>query len=118
MSDTSANATPAHIGIIMDGNGRWAKKRGLPRSAGHVRGAEVFQTITRHCQKLGIKALTVYAFSTENWSRPQSEVNSIMSLLRKYFKDAFGFMDENIKIKFIGEKEHLDDDIIKELCIH
>ncbi len=104
---------PQHIGIIMDGNGRWAKKRLLPRNAGHVKGAEVFQAITRHCEKIGVKALTVYAFSTENWSRPKEEVDSIMSLLRKYLHDAFGFKGENIKINFIGERTRLDSDIIE-----
>ena len=104
---------PEHIGVIMDGNGRWAKKRLLPRNAGHIKGAEVFQTITRHCEKLGVKALTVYAFSTENWGRPQEEVDAIMNLLRKYLHDAFGFKDENIKINFIGERSRLDDDIVK-----
>ena len=103
---------PKHIGIIMDGNGRWAKKRFLPRTAGHTKGAEVFRTITRHCQKRGIKALTVYAFSTENWSRPESEVHAIMNLLRRYLDDAFGFKDENIRIKFIGERSRLDSDIV------
>lgn len=103
---------PKHIGIIMDGNGRWAKKRFLPRTAGHTKGAEVFRTITRHCQKRGIKALTVYAFSTENWSRPESEVRAIMNLLRRYLDDAFGFKDENIRIKFIGERSRLDSDIV------
>lgn len=103
---------PAHIGIIMDGNGRWAKKRHLPRTAGHSKGAEVFQKITRHCEKLGVKALTVYAFSTENWSRPQEEVDAIMNLLRRYLKDAFGFKDENIKINFIGDRTRLAQDIV------
>lgn len=110
--ENSARAIPAHIGIIMDGNGRWAKKRGLPRTAGHYRGAEVFQRITRHCEALGVKALTVYAFSTENWSRPQEEVDSIMNLLRKYLDDAFGFKDENIKIIFIGDRAKLSGDIV------
>lgn len=107
---------PAHIGIIMDGNGRWAKKRLLPRTAGHAKGAEVFQTITRHCQKRGIKALTVYAFSTENWSRPEGEVRSIMNLLRRYLDDAFGFKDENIRIKFIGERDRLERDIVDKMA--
>ncbi len=113
MSDNNQQTVPNHIAIIMDGNGRWAKKRGLPRTAGHFKGAEVFQKITRHCEKIGVKALTVYAFSTENWSRPLSEVESIMNLLRKYLKDAFGFKGENIKITFIGERQRLDDDIVK-----
>lgn len=104
---------PEHIGIIMDGNGRWAKKRLLPRNAGHVKGAEVFQTITRHCEKIGVKALTVYAFSTENWARPKEEVDAIMGLLRKYLHDAFGFKGENIKINFIGDRTRLDGDIVE-----
>ena len=71
---------PRHIGIIMDGNGRWAKKRGLPRTAGHAAGAAVFKTITRYCSRIGIQYLTVYAFSTENWKRPQQEVLSLVGL--------------------------------------
>lgn len=104
-------ALPRHIGIIMDGNGRWAKKRGLDRTEGHVVGAQVFQDITRHCEKRGIQVLTVYAFSTENWTRPQDEVDTIMELLRTYLDDAFGFKDENIKILFIGDRFRLDADI-------
>ncbi len=108
-------SVPQHIGIIMDGNGRWAKKRGLPRTAGHTKGAEVFQKITRHCEKIGVRALTVYAFSTENWSRPQGEVDAIMNLLRKYLVDAFGFKDENIRIRFIGSRERLAPDILERM---
>lgn len=106
---------PRHIGVIMDGNGRWAKRHGLPRSAGHAKGAEVFQKITRHCEKIGVKALTVYAFSTENWNRPADEVGSIMDLLRRYLKDAFGFKKDNIRIRFIGERDKLDADIVAEM---
>ena len=109
------NAVPEHIGIIMDGNGRWAKKRFLPRTAGHIKGAEVFQQITRYCQKIGVKALTVYAFSTENWSRPPEEVEAIMNLLRKYLNDADLFKDENIRIRFIGDITALADDLQKEI---
>ena len=105
---------PEHIAIIMDGNGRWAKKRSLPRSAGHAAGSKNFKTIARYCNKIGLKYLTVYAFSTENWKRPQEEVNNIMNILRDYLKDAKNFKDENIKVKFIGNLEPLDDDI-KEL---
>ncbi len=107
---------PTHIAIIMDGNGRWAKKRGLPRSAGHVAGAKTFKTIARYCNKIGIKYLTVYAFSTENWKRPQKEVDGIMNLLRDYLKDAENFKGENIRLKFIGNLEPLADDI-KELIV-
>ena len=106
---------PEHIAIIMDGNGRWAKKRFLPRTAGHIKGAEVFQQITRYCQKIGVKALTVYAFSTENWSRPPEEVEAIMNLLRKYLNDADLFKDENIRIRFIGDITALADDLQKEI---
>ncbi len=102
---------PTHIGIIMDGNGRWAKKRMLPRSAGHVAGSENFKTIARYCNKIGVKYLTVYAFSTENWKRPKAEVDGIMNLLRKYLKDSTNFKAENIKLRFIGELSVLPEDI-------
>lgn len=105
---------PRHIAIIMDGNGRWAKKRSMPRSAGHVAGAKTFKNIARYCNKIGLEYLTVYAFSTENWKRPKDEVQSIMNLLRDYLKDAENFKSDNIKVKFIGNLEPLDDDI-KEL---
>ncbi len=106
-------AVPTHIGIIMDGNGRWAKKRMLPRSAGHAAGSENFKTIARYCNKIGVKYLTVYAFSTENWKRPKQEVDGIMDLLRKYLKDSTNFKAENIKLRFIGELSVLPDDIQK-----
>lgn len=102
---------PTHIAIIMDGNGRWAKKRSLPRSAGHIAGAKTFKNIARYCNKIGLKYLTVYAFSTENWKRPKEEVDGIMKLLRDYLKDAENFKDENIKVKFLGNLEPLDEDI-------
>ncbi len=96
----------------MDGNGRWAKKRALPRTAGHVAGSENFKTIARYCNKIGIKYLTVYAFSTENWKRPSSEVDAIMNLLRDYLKDSVNFKSENIKLQFIGNLAALPEDII------
>ena len=103
---------PVHIAIKMDGNGRWAQRRGLPRAAGHSAGANTFRTITRYCNKIGIKYLTVYAFSTENWKRPKQEVDTIMELLRTYLKEALEkFKEENIKIKFIGDRTPLDRDI-------
>ena len=105
---------PRHIAIIMDGNGRWAKKRSLPRTAGHIAGAKTFKNIARYCNKIGIEYLTVYAFSTENWKRPKEEVDGIMNLLRDYLKDAENFKDENIKVKFIGDLTPLAEDI-KEL---
>ena len=103
---------PVHIAIIMDGNGRWAQKRALPRTAGHVAGSENFKTIARYCNKIGIKYLTVYAFSTENWKRPSSEVDAIMNLLRDYLKDSVNFKSENIKLQFIGNLSALPEDII------
>ncbi len=85
---------PRHIAIIMDGNGRWAKKRSLPRTAGHVAGAKTFKNIARYCNKIGLEYLTVYAFSTENWRRPKAEVDGIMNLLRDYLKDAENFKNQ------------------------
>ncbi len=102
---------PQHIAIIMDGNGRWAKNRALPRTAGHVAGAKTFKNIARYCNKIGLKYLTVYAFSTENWKRPADEVDGIMNLLRDYLKDAENFKDENIRVRFIGDRTPLADDI-------
>ena len=112
--NTAERPLPRHIAIVMDGNGRWAKKRGLPRSAGHVSGAKTFKTIARYCNKIGLEYLTVYAFSTENWKRPPEEVEGIMNLLRDYLKDAENFKEENIKVRFIGDPTPLADDI-KEL---
>ncbi len=108
-----ADRLPVHIAIIMDGNGRWAKKRGLPRSAGHSAGASTFKTIARYCNKIGIKYLTVYAFSTENWKRSQEEVDGIMNLLREYLRDSANFKDENIKLTFIGDLSRLAPDILE-----
>ena len=89
---------PRHIAIIMDGNGRWAKKRGLPRKAGHAAGAETFRTIATYAKELGLEYLTVYAFSTENWKRPEDEVSSIMGLLERYLKEAIETMAKD-KVK-------------------
>ena len=103
---------PVNLGIIMDGNGRWAKKRGLPRQAGHVTGAQVFRKITKYCEKCGVRYLTVYAFSTENWRRPQDEVEAIMNLLRQYLRESLAdFQQENIVVRFIGNREELASDI-------
>ena len=103
---------PVNLGIIMDGNGRWAKQRGLPRQAGHVTGAQVFRKITKYCEKCGVKYLTVYAFSTENWRRPQDEVEAIMNLLRQYLKESLSdFQQENIVVRFIGSRDELAEDI-------
>ncbi len=102
-----------HIAIIMDGNGRWATKRGLPRSMGHKKGAEVVKEIVRAAGEAGVKYLTLYAFSTENWNRNQEEVDTLMGLLRQYLKsDLQELQENNVRIKFIGESEMLDADIV------
>lgn len=110
--DIDKNNLPLHIGIIMDGNGRWAKKRGLPRNVGHRAGAETLKKITTYCDEIGVKAVTAYTFSTENWKRPQAEIDGIMALLREYlidYKKNLG--DKNAVIKVIGDISVLDKDI-------
>ena len=95
---------PVHVGIIMDGNGRWAKQRGLPRKMGHRAGAETFKTIVRYSNSIGIRYLTVYAFSTENWTRPQDEVNALIQLFVEYLEEALrDFLNENIRVRFMGD---------------
>ncbi len=95
---------PRHIAIIMDGNGRWAKRRGLPRTAGHKVGAEVFRRIATYCKDLGIEYLTVYAFSTENWRRPPEEIDTIMGLLKQYLLEAIDSMErDHVRLKFLGD---------------
>ena len=95
---------PRHIAIIMDGNGRWAKKRGLPRTAGHKVGAETFRKIAMYCRDLGVEYLTIYAFSTENWKRPADEVSTLMSLLKKYMQEAIDTMErDRMKLRFFGD---------------
>ncbi len=95
---------PRHIAVIMDGNGRWAKKRGLPRTAGHTAGADSFRRAARYCRKLGVEYLTVYAFSTENWKRPEDEVAGIMGLLERYLRQALRDMEkEKIRIRIFGD---------------
>lgn len=116
MSETEKKL-PEHIAIIMDGNGRWAKQRGLKRTEGHKRGAEVFREICQYCTDIGIKYVTFYAFSTENWKRSKVEVTAIMNLLRKYLDEMFERADENEEagycIKFIGSREGMPKDIVK-----
>lgn len=104
---------PEHIGIIMDGNGRWAKKRGLPRSAGHTAGAQTFRKIARYCSDIGIKYLTVYAFSTENWRRPSDEVDALMRLFKDYLQEAIrDFKDDSIVLKFIGDRSAFSPELL------
>ena len=107
---------PAHIGVIMDGNGRWAKKRGLPRSAGHSAGADSLKKIVTECNKMGIKYITVYAFSTENWKRPKEEVDYLMNLLMDYLKNAETTLaGENVVIKAIGSRKELSDELCEQI---
>ena len=108
---------PEHIGFIMDGNGRWAKNRGLERSAGHKEGAKTFRRIGEYCADVGIKYLTFYAFSTENWNRPKSEVLALMKLFKEYLREGDDRVAENdirqMRLRFIGEREKLPKDLLK-----
>ena len=99
---------PRHIAVIMDGNGRWAKKRGLPRTAGHAAGAETFRKVATYCKDIGVEYLTVYAFSTENWARPKEEVDAIMALLEKYLRESIEKMArDGIRLKIFGDASAL-----------
>ncbi len=103
---------PRHIAIIMDGNGRWAKKRGLPRTAGHKVGAETFRKIALYCKALGVEYLTIYAFPTENWKRPADEVSTLMSLLKKYMQEAIDTMErDQMKLRFFGDLSALSPEL-------
>ena len=98
------NNLPCHVAVIMDGNGRWAQKRGLPRSAGHKAGAETFRKLGTYCKNLGIDYLTVYAFSTENWKRPKDEVDGIMHLLEQYLHECIDTMEKDgNRLRFLGD---------------
>lgn len=114
MKDT--NCSIGHIAFIMDGNGRWAKKRGMPREFGHKFGAETFKKVMRHCCKRGIRATTFYVFSTENWKRPQKEVDSIMNLLDQYLDECERELKKNdIRYVFLGEKTPFSDSVQKKM---
>lgn len=103
---------PQHVAIILDGNGRWAKKRGMPRNYGHAQGSKNVERICEEAYKMGIQYLTVYAFSTENWSRPKSEVDALMKLLRDYMKTCLKTADKNrMRVRVLGDKTALDEDI-------
>ncbi|MBP3701154.1 MAG: isoprenyl transferase [Lachnospiraceae bacterium] len=105
---------PAHVAVIMDGNGRWAKKRGLPRKMGHVEGCKVVEQTVEDAARLGIQYLTVYAFSTENWKRSEDEVDALMQLFRYYAKRLLKIANENnVRVKFIGERSRFAPDIIE-----
>ena len=115
-TEADLSRLPRHIAIIMDGNGRWAKKRGLPRTAGHAAGAETFRTIATYCKDIGLDYLTVYAFSSENWKRPEEEVGAIMGLLKKYLLEAIGRMErDRVKMEFFGDLSPLTSEL-RELC--
>lgn len=103
---------PRHIAIVMDGNGRWATKRGLPRTAGHKVGTETFRKIATYCRQIGVEYLTVYAFSTENWKRSKEEVSTIMGLLKSYLEEALEKMEkEQIRLEFFGDLSRLSPDL-------
>ena len=112
LREKKPETVPKHIAIIMDGNGRWAKKRGLPRQVGHSYGAKVFKTIARYCGELGVEILTVYAFSTENWKRPAEEIGALMKLFKQYLNDALNdFLEDNIVIRVLGDTTLFSDDL-------
>ena len=103
---------PRHVAIILDGNGRWAKKRGLPRTFGHLKGCDNVEPVCKAAINLGIKYVTMYAFSTENWKRPQDEVDELMKLLAKYMKDAMKLsVKNNMRVRIIGDKSRLSDEL-------
>ena len=111
-SKEMAGRIPAHVAIIMDGNGRWAKMRGMPRTFGHTQGAKVAEQILEDADDLGIRYLTLYAFSTENWSRPAPEVKALMNLLRRYMKTSLAkCAKNNVRVRVIGDKSALDPDL-------
>lgn len=117
MAQIQKPAPPRHIAIIMDGNGRWAKKRGLPRTAGHSAGAEAFRRIANYCRTLGVQYLTVYAFSTENWKRSEEEIGGIMRLLGKYLTEALADMEKNrVRFRFFGDLTRLSPKL-QQLCL-
>lgn len=115
MSENKFSILPAHVGVIMDGNGRWAKNRGLPRKMGHIEGAKTFRRIGEYAGNLGIRHISFYAFSTENWARPEDEVNAIMKLFGDYLKEAEDRLQENlekgIRLRFLGDRSGLSDEL-------
>jgi undecaprenyl diphosphate synthase len=113
MTSEAVSTTPQHVAIIMDGNGRWAKARGLPRLAGHKQGAETVERIVRAADEIGIKILTLFAFSTENWKRPADEVSGLMGLLMQYLRSKTAEMHKNnVRLKIIGDRTRLGADIL------
>ena len=114
MIELDKNRIPQHIAIIMDGNGRWAKAKGLPRTAGHIQGVETVRAITEECVNLGVKYLTLYTFSTENWNRPAEEIRALMGLLLKNLEDEI-FMKNNVRFRVIGDQTRLPEDVQEKL---
>ena len=106
---------PKHVAIIMDGNGRWARRRGLPRKAGHIAGAKSIKSVVLHCNKIGVKVLTLYAFSTENWQRPKDEVDGLMKLIKNYLKNMRSYLKYNVKIRFFGDLSAFSEDMIDKM---
>ena len=116
--DTKSNSIPTHVAIVMDGNGRWAQNRHMPRSMGHARGASIVRGLVEHCSHLGIKYLTLFAFSTENWRRPRDEVSTIMELFIKYLeKELNNLSQSGVRFKLIGDIS-LFDKLLQEKIIH
>jgi len=106
-------SVPKHIAIIMDGNGRWAKARHLPRTAGHKRGVDTTKAVVKHAGEIGVEYLTLYAFSTENWMRPEGEVKDLMAMLRRFLKsDAIELLDNDVRLRVIGNRDRLSNDIV------
>ena len=114
MIELDRNRIPEHIAIIMDGNGRWAKAKGQPRTAGHIQGVETVRAITEECVRLGVKYLTLYTFSTENWNRPAEEIKALMGLLFKNLEDEI-FMKNNVRFRVIGDTSRLPEDVRKKM---
>lgn len=106
---------PVHIGFIMDGNGRWAQKRGLPRKLGHREGAQAFRKIARYCKKIGIKYITFYAFSTENWKRPKDEIDELMRLFGEYLGEVEDYAKDKTRLVFLGDKSAFGDALEKRM---
>ena len=114
-TETLPNILPKHIAFIMDGNGRWAKKRMLPRSLGHSEGGKTFKDIVTYCREIGIKYVSFYAFSTENWKRPKDEVSAIMVLFKQYIADARNYFKHEIRFIFLGDKAMFSKDIQEDM---
>lgn len=115
-SETAAVGDLTHIAIILDGNGRWAKKRGLARSMGHRQGTRALRPVIRHCQALGVRYLTLYVFSTENWHRPQKEIDGIMGLLQEHFDEAARSAGEDIRIRVLGDISRLSPELQRQIA--